>query len=65
MFPGWRPQFWIAALLGAVTALLLYVFYRDLSPRVRAFSTRCMMFSRFDRGTASCVPTGITLLSRA
>ena len=35
LFPGWRPQFWIAALLGAVTALLLFVFYRDLSPRVR------------------------------
>lgn len=35
IFPGWRPQFWIAAVLGAVTALVIFVFYRDLSPRVR------------------------------
>jgi MFS family permease len=34
-FPGWRPQFWIAAVLGGVTALIIYVFYRDLSPEVR------------------------------
>jgi sugar phosphate permease len=35
LFPGWRPQFWIAATLGAVTALVIFIFYRDLSPRVR------------------------------
>lgn len=34
--PGWRPQYWIGATLGAVTALMLYFFYRDLTPRVRA-----------------------------
>src|SRR5262245_43384410 len=35
IWPGWRSQFWIAAALGAVTATILFVFYRDLSPRVR------------------------------
>jgi MFS family permease len=34
-FPGWRPQFWIAAALGGVVALVIFVFYRDLSARVR------------------------------
>ena len=35
IWPGWRSQYWIAAVLGAVTALILFVFYRDLSARVR------------------------------
>src|SRR6185295_6587016 len=35
IWPGWRSQYWIAAVLGAVTALVLFVFYRDLSARVR------------------------------
>ena len=35
VLPGWRPQFWIAAALGATTALVILIFYRDLSPRVR------------------------------
>ena len=35
VLPGWRPQFWIAAVLGASTALIIFVFYRDLSPRIR------------------------------
>lgn len=35
IWPGWRSQFWIAAVLGAVTALAIFVFYRDLSPQVR------------------------------
>jgi len=35
VFPGWRPQFWIAAVLGGATALIILIFYRDLSPRVR------------------------------
>ncbi|MEQ8484857.1 MAG: MFS transporter [Pseudomonadales bacterium] len=35
IWPGWRPQFWIAAVLGGVTALVIFVFYRDLAPRVR------------------------------
>ena len=34
-FPGWRPQYWIGAMLGVVTAVLLYLFYRDLAPGVR------------------------------
>ncbi|MEQ8860460.1 MAG: MFS transporter [Pseudomonadales bacterium] len=35
IWPGWRSQFWIAALLGAVTALVIFLFYRDLAPAVR------------------------------
>ncbi|MFU8814142.1 MAG: MFS transporter [Pseudomonadales bacterium] len=35
IFPGWRPQFWIAAALAAGTALIIFIFYRDLSPAVR------------------------------
>ncbi len=35
LWPGWRPQFWIAAILGAVTALTILAFYRDLSAGVR------------------------------
>ncbi len=35
LWPGWRPQFWIAAVLGAVTALTILIFYRDLATGVR------------------------------
>ena len=35
IWPGWRSQYWIAAALGGVTALVIFVFYRDLSTRVR------------------------------
>ena len=35
IWPGWRSQYWIAAALAGVTALLIYIFYRDLSLRVR------------------------------
>jgi MFS family permease len=35
IWPGWRPQFWIAAIFAVVTAIILAVFYRDVSPRVR------------------------------
>jgi len=35
VWPGWRSQYWIAAVLGASTALLIFLFYRDLSVRVR------------------------------
>ena len=31
IWPGWRSQYWIAAVLGGVTALILFVFYRGLS----------------------------------
>ena len=31
---GWRSQYWIAAALAAVTALVIFLFYRDLSPRL-------------------------------
>ena len=36
IWPGWRPQFWLAAVVGAFTFLLALLFYRDLSARVRA-----------------------------
>ena len=35
IWPGWRSQYWIGACLATVTAILIYIFYRDLSPRVR------------------------------
>lgn len=35
IWPGWRSQYWIAAVLAAITALVIYIFYRDLSLRVR------------------------------
>lgn len=35
IWPGWRSQYWIAAGLAGITALIIYVFYRDLSVRVR------------------------------
>lgn len=35
IWPSWRSQYWIAAGLGAFTALIIFFFYRDLSQRVR------------------------------
>jgi MFS family permease len=35
IWPGWRSQYWIAAGLGTFTALVIFIFYRDLSRRVR------------------------------
>jgi MFS family permease len=35
IWPGWRSQYWIAAGLAVLTALVIFLFYRDLSPRVR------------------------------
>lgn len=35
IWPGWRPQYWIGSGLGVTVAIVLYLFYRDLSPRVR------------------------------
>jgi len=35
IWPGWRSQYWIAAVLGGITALVIFLFYRDLSPRIR------------------------------
>jgi len=35
IWPGWRSQYWIAAVLGTFTALVLFAFYRDLSARIR------------------------------
>lgn len=36
IWPGWRPQFWLAAAVGAFTFMLALLFYRDLTERVRA-----------------------------
>lgn len=35
IWPGWRSQYWIATVLGGVTATVLFIFYRDLSANVR------------------------------
>ncbi len=35
LWPGWRSQYWIGAALGGVTALIIFLFYRDLSARMR------------------------------
>ncbi len=35
IWPGWRSQYWIAAGLAGFTALIIYIFYRDLSVRIR------------------------------
>jgi MFS family permease len=35
VWPGWRSQYWIAAVLGTVVVVILLAFYRDLSGRVR------------------------------
>jgi OPA family glycerol-3-phosphate transporter-like MFS transporter len=35
IWPGWRPQFWIAATVALVTGVVLAVFFRDLSKGVR------------------------------
>jgi OPA family glycerol-3-phosphate transporter-like MFS transporter len=36
IWPGWRPQFWIAAVVALVTFLFLAIFYKDLTERVRS-----------------------------
>ncbi len=38
-FPGWRPQYWIGAGLGLATAVMLFLFYRDLAPSIRGSVT--------------------------
>jgi MFS family permease len=35
IWPGWRSQYWIAAVLAFVTAAVIFVFFRDLSLRVK------------------------------
>ena len=35
IWPSWRSQYWIAAGMAAVTALIIFIFYRDLSLAVR------------------------------
>ncbi len=35
IWPGWRSQYWIAAGLAGITSIIIYVFYRDLSVRIR------------------------------
>ena len=35
IWPGWRSQYWIAAGLATFTAGAIFIFYRDLSVRIR------------------------------
>jgi MFS family permease len=35
VWPGFRPQFWIGAVFAAAVVIILAIFYRDLSPRIR------------------------------
>ena len=35
IWPGFRPQYWIGAIFSLFTLIVLFVFYRDLSPRIR------------------------------
>ena len=35
IWPGWRSQYWIAAGFAGITALIIFLFFRDLSVRVR------------------------------
>src|SRR5690606_7205741 len=35
VWPGWRPQFWLAAAVALVTAVVIWVFYRDMSEKFR------------------------------
>ena len=35
IWPSWRSQYWIAAGMGLLTASIIFLFYRDLSLRVR------------------------------
>jgi len=35
IWPGWRPQHWIGLIIALFITALVYVTYRDLSPRIR------------------------------
>lgn len=35
IWPGFRPQYWIGAVMAGVVLVILMIFYRDLSPRIR------------------------------
>ncbi len=50
IWPGWRSQYWIAAGLAGFTALVIFVFYRDLSLRVRGQITQSQQQDRDDEG---------------
>ena len=56
IWPGWRPQFWIAAAIAAATALVLAIFYRDLSPRVRGQVVRSAADAADQPGGAAAGP---------
>lgn len=50
IWPGWRSQYWIAAGLAFATATLLFIFFRDLSLRVRG---QILQSSRVETAAAS------------
>jgi MFS transporter, ACS family, D-galactonate transporter len=35
IWPGFRAQYWIGAVMAGVVLIILMIFYRDLSPRIR------------------------------
>src|SRR5262249_26812598 len=72
IWPGWRSQYWIAAVLGTVTATIMLVFYRDLSARVRgqirqalesAVDTAPLPDDHYDQGRAIYRSPRLWLLS--
>jgi len=52
IWPGWRPMCWIAAGLAVLTAAVVAIFYRDLSPRVRG-----QIVERLASGMLSSIPS--------
>jgi MFS family permease len=58
IWPGWRSQYWIAAVLGGVTALILFAFYRDLSARVRGTVTHTAGVTDANTGGANSYRQG-------
>jgi OPA family glycerol-3-phosphate transporter-like MFS transporter len=55
IWPSWRSQYWIAAGLAGFTALIILVFYRDLSLRVRGQILQSQLQDRGDEGSTGSV----------
>jgi OPA family glycerol-3-phosphate transporter-like MFS transporter len=58
IWPGWRPQFWIAVVFALVTAGILAIFFRDLSSGVRGQVLRSLADAQ---SSASAGTAGIEL----